>query len=119
MRVRQIDWSRNLAGNHPSKKNQKIKMRTNSQQPGRKQNHQDVDGKSQFAANSIQLKAVIVPESFRRLKWNEVVARGDFVEDENLGIKPWEGPAGFRADAFLKPIYRNRKTRRSASAISA
>ena len=43
---------------------------------------------------------------FRRLKWNELVTRGDFVEDGNQGFEPWEGPAGFRADSFIKPIYR-------------
>ena len=47
-----------------------------------------------------------VPERFRRLKWNEVVCRGDFVADERLGLEPWEGPSGFRADAFVKTIYR-------------
>ena len=46
------------------------------------------------------------PERFRPLKWNERVRRGDFVEAEHLGFEPWEGPAGFRADAFVKQIYR-------------
>ena len=43
---------------------------------------------------------------FRLLKWNELVRRGDFVEDGHQGFEPWEGPSGFRADAFVKPIYR-------------
>jgi hypothetical protein len=42
----------------------------------------------------------------RPLKWDEPVLRGDFVRDESLGFKPWEGPSGFRADAFVTQIYR-------------
>ena len=53
-----------------------------------------------------------VPKRFRRLKWNEVVCRGDFVADERLGLEPWEGPGGFRADAFVKTIYRRKKAER-------
>jgi hypothetical protein len=47
-----------------------------------------------------------VVKHFRRLKMNELVGRGDFVADPHLGFKPWEGPTGFRADSFVKPIYR-------------
>ncbi len=47
-----------------------------------------------------------IPRRFRRLKWNELVRRGDFVMDEHQGFEPWEGPGGFRADAFVKAIYR-------------
>ena len=47
-----------------------------------------------------------VPKRFRRLKWNELVRPGDFVEDNRHGFEPWEGPGGFRADAFIKTIYR-------------
>jgi hypothetical protein len=54
-------------------------------------------------------------ERFRPLKWDERVRRGDFVQDGLQGFEPWEGPAGFRADAFVKQIYR-RLGRRSASA---
>jgi len=50
-----------------------------------------------------------VLDRFRPLKWNELVRRGDFVEDGNQGFAPWEGPAGFRADAFVKQIYRRLK----------
>ena len=50
-----------------------------------------------------------VPERFRRLKWNELVSHGDFVANEGRRLEPWEGPGGFRADAFVKPIYRRRK----------
>ena len=48
----------------------------------------------------------IVRECLRRLKWNELVRRGDFVEDGRDGFEPWVGPSGFRADAFVKQIYR-------------
>jgi hypothetical protein len=47
-----------------------------------------------------------VPEHLRPLKWNERVCRGDFVADDNQGFAPWVGPSGFRADAFVKQIYR-------------
>jgi hypothetical protein len=52
------------------------------------------------------LSAVVVPKRFRRLKWNERVKRGDFVENGHQGFEPWEGPLGFRADSFVKTIYR-------------
>ena len=48
---------------------------------------------------------------FRRLKPNEMVRSGDFVADERRGFAPWEGPAGFLADAFVKPIYRRNRSR--------
>jgi len=48
----------------------------------------------------------IVREYLRPLKWNELVRRGDFVEDGRDGFEPWSGPSGFRADAFVKQIYR-------------
>jgi len=43
---------------------------------------------------------------FRRLKSNELVSRGDFVADSHHGFQLWEGPTGFRADSFVKGIYR-------------
>jgi hypothetical protein len=46
------------------------------------------------------------PQNFRRLAWDELVRQGDFVEDGHQGFEPWEGPSGFRADAFVKTIYR-------------
>ena len=52
-----------------------------------------------------------VPQRLRRLKWNEVVSCGDFVADEHRGFELWEGPGGFRANAFLKPIYRRHEIR--------
>jgi len=47
-----------------------------------------------------------VPKDFRRLHANELVSVGDFVADELRGLEPWEGPNGFRADSFVKAIYR-------------
>ena len=47
-----------------------------------------------------------VPERLRRLKWNERVSLGDFVRNEHRRFELWQGPGGFRADAFVKPIYR-------------
>jgi hypothetical protein len=46
------------------------------------------------------------PKRVRRLKANELVSRGDLVDDGHRGLELWVGPGGFRADAFLKPIYR-------------
>jgi hypothetical protein len=47
-----------------------------------------------------------IRERLRVLKWNEMVRRGDFVADGHQGFEPWEGPSGFRADSFVKQIYR-------------
>lgn len=47
-----------------------------------------------------------VARHFRRLRANELVSRGDFVGDAQQGFELWEGPGGFRADAFIQPIYR-------------
>ncbi len=49
---------------------------------------------------------VAVPNRLRRLKWNEFVRHGDFVKDGRHGFELWEGPTGFRADSFIKTIYR-------------
>lgn len=43
---------------------------------------------------------------YRRLAWNEVVYHGDFVADEHMELKPWEGLSGFRAGSFVQSIYR-------------
>jgi hypothetical protein len=51
---------------------------------------------------------------FRRLRSSELVSLGDFVANEGRGFELWEGPSGFRADSFVKPIYR--EARRSAGA---
>lgn len=47
----------------------------------------------------------IVLERFRRLKWNELVRQGDFVANGDRRLEPWEGPNGFQAGAYVKPIY--------------
>jgi hypothetical protein len=52
------------------------------------------------------LKVAEVHQRFRLLKENEVVGRGDFVTADHLGFEPWEGPTGFRADAYVRQIYR-------------
>lgn len=57
--------------------------------------------------------SVTALERFRPLKWDERVLRGDFVENGRQGFEPWEGPAGFRADAFVKQIYRRLGNRAS------
>lgn len=49
---------------------------------------------------------VAVPKAYRRLRWNELVLQGDFVGDEQTGWKLWDGPSGFQADSFVRPIYR-------------
>ena len=49
-------------------------------------------------------------EQFRRLKWDEQVKRGDYVEDGQQGFELWTGMVGFQADTFLKTIYRRKKT---------
>ena len=49
------------------------------------------------------------PEHFRRLKWDEQVKRGDYVEDGQQGFELWTGMVGFQADTFLKTIYRRKK----------
>ena len=56
-----------------------------------------------------------VPKRLRRLKWYELVRLGDFVADEHQGFALWEGPSGFRADAFVKPIYRRDERRSTAT----
>jgi hypothetical protein len=56
-----------------------------------------------------------VSKRFRLLKWTELVSRGDFVVDELRGFEPWEGPGGFKADSFVKPIYRRYKSHSTAN----
>ena len=52
--------------------------------------------------------------NFRRLAWNELVKRGDYVEDGKSGFEPWVGPTGFHADSFIKVIYRKYSPRSKA-----
>jgi hypothetical protein len=47
-----------------------------------------------------------VPKRLRRLKSDELVSVGDFVANESNEFELWEGPQGFLADSFIKPIYR-------------
>lgn len=58
-------------------------------------------------------------EKFRRLNWNEQVRRGDFVEDGKQGFELWAGMVGFRADTFVKTIYRRKKISSAAAKASA
>ena len=51
----------------------------------------------------------VVSKDLRPLAWHERVRRGDFVADGRQGFEPWDGPPGFRADAFVKTIYRRLK----------
>ena len=66
---------------------------------------------TEFETEPDETVAAASPESLaaaglRRLEWNELVRKGDFVADGNDGFEPWDGPSGFRADAFVKPTYR-------------
>jgi hypothetical protein len=56
-----------------------------------------------------------VPKNLRRLKSHELVSVGDFVADEHRGFELWEGPSGFRADSFVKAIYRRAEGRSLAA----
>jgi len=67
-----------------------------------------ISSSPRFIAAEAAAKAIL-PECLRRLKWNELVRRGDYVADGQQGFEPWEGPSGFRADAFVKQIYRRLK----------
>jgi hypothetical protein len=60
-----------------------------------------------------------VPEGFRRLEWHEPVLAGDFVMDERRGFEAWEGPPGFRADSFVKPIYRRSRRRAGKAEVKS
>jgi hypothetical protein len=45
----------------------------------------------------------------RRLKLRERVWSGDYIKDTSCGFQLWEGPGGFWAGSFAKPVYRLRK----------
>ena len=65
-------------------------------------------------AMKLNLKAG-APDRFRRLKWNERVSLGDFVRNEHRRFELWQGPGGFRADSFVKPIYRRYESHSTAT----
>jgi len=46
---------------------------------------------------------------FRRLKPREQVWVGDYVKSASGGFEPWDGPGGFSAQYFAKPVYRLRR----------
>jgi hypothetical protein len=95
-----------------SKGNDSMKLNNN---PAARNRERVVDGTArptQRMGEPEALPGAGVPERFRRLKWNEVVCRGDFVAGEHRAFEPWEGPGGFRADTFVKPIYRRKETGR-------
>ena len=71
------------------------------------------EGEGGLAVPSLEL--VDIPKRLRRLKRNELVARGDFIADEQRGFESWDGPSGFRADAFVKPIYRRDRSGSTAA----
>jgi hypothetical protein len=48
----------------------------------------------------------VMREQLRLLKWNELVRPGDFVAAGRRKFALWDGPKGFRADAFVAQIYR-------------
>ena len=43
---------------------------------------------------------------FRRVRSNELVIPGDYIQDGEHAYQPWEGPRGFRAASFRKPVFR-------------
>jgi hypothetical protein len=65
-------------------------------------------------AMKLNLKAGAA-DRFRRLKWNERVSLGDFVRNEHRRFELWQGPGGFRADSFVKPIYRRNESHSTAT----
>lgn len=75
----------------------------------------DTAGRTQSLSQPDASAKADIPIQLRLLNGNEVVSRGDFVAGEHQGFKPWEGPAGFRADSFVKPIYRRARDSAIAS----
>jgi len=95
-----------------SKENDSMKLNINPAGRNRERVVDSAAKPTQLTGEPEALPGAGVPERFRRLKWNEVVCHGDFVADERLGLEPWEGPGGFRADSFVKPTYRRKETGR-------
>lgn len=44
--------------------------------------------------------------TFRRLKDDERVLRGDWIKDDQDELTPWSGPTGFQASSFEHTVYR-------------
>ena len=92
---------------------------TNVMKPIPETTQKNGDGSANGVASEPQAEAPANPtapsKQFRRLKPGEVVGRGDFVANDQRGLEPWEGPGGFRAGAFVKPIYRRNTSRSSAT----
>jgi len=99
------------AGNHP----QGFKISKSQTKPVKK----NPDLATQHNERIIGAAETGAPKRFRRLKWNELVTQGDFVSDGHRGFELWEGPTGFRADAFVKPIYRPDRRRLAKKAAMA
>ena len=60
----------------------------------------DAEGKTAIAASG--------RANFRRLRANELVWSSDYLMDTQLGMQLWDGPGGFQAGTFTKPVYRKR-----------
>ena len=56
--------------------------------------------------NGAEATTKTTPKQMRRLAWNELVSQGDFIADGHKGFELWDGPSGFRANSFVKTIYR-------------
>ena len=76
-------------------------------------------GDDQTANAGGVLTTIAEPKGFRRLKFNELVSLGDFVHDDSLGLQPWDGPRGFQAGSFVKPIYRPQRIRSTTPKATA
>jgi len=77
---------------------------------------------TEFETEADEAVVAASPESLaaaglRRLEWNELVRKGDFVVDGHDGFEPWEGPSGFRADAFVKQIYRRSRAHPNVASL--
>jgi len=99
--------------------NQLMTKETNMIKPIPETIQKNGEGSASGVASQRQAEApanlTVLSKQFRRLKPGEVVGRGDFVANDQRGLEPWEGPGGFRAGAFVKPIYRRNTSRSSAT----
>ena len=78
----------------------------------RPNSHQLVARLEKPDSNALEIPEAAEPtgetDGLRRLEFNELVSTGDFVLNEQREFEEWEGPNGFRADSFVKPIYRRK-----------